>query len=94
LTRISPYKHGWVCNITPRNLAKNIKQFVIAEEAIARIKNEVKRFYDFVTMRPLENAAVGHVLQDGGVPTCGVLEFLDNETWNDFAAKFVATQSD
>lgn len=93
LTKISPYKHGWVCDIIPKNLAKNIKEFCIAEEAVARIKSEVGRFHAFIAMRPLQNESVGHVLQDGGVPTCGVLEFLDNETWNDFAAAFVSTQS-
>lgn len=93
LTKISPYKHGWVCDITPKNLAKNIKQFAIAEEALARIKSEITRFYDFIALRPLENAAGGYVLQDGGVPACGVLEFLDNETWNNFAAQFIGTQS-
>ena len=93
LTKISPYKHGWVCEITPKNLAKNIKQFAIAEDALARIKNEIKRFHAFIAMRPLENAAGGYVLQDGGVPVCGVLEFLDNDTWNDFTAEFIKTQS-
>ncbi|HSE41124.1 MAG TPA: glycine cleavage system protein H [Acidobacteriota bacterium] len=92
LARTSPYKHS-LCDLTPKNLAKNLKEIFIAEEALNWIKSEVQRFYNFLTMRPFEAVSVGHVLQDGGVPTCGVLEFLDNETWNDFAANFIRTQS-
>jgi glycine cleavage system H lipoate-binding protein len=28
-----PYKEGWVCSVMPRNLSKNLKQLVTAEEA-------------------------------------------------------------
>ncbi|HEY4491755.1 MAG TPA: hypothetical protein VI958_07110 [Acidobacteriota bacterium] len=93
LTQVAPYKQGWVCDVTPKNLAKNVKQLCIAEEALAWVRNEVRRFQDFLSVRPLENFAVGHVLQDGGIPTCGVLEFLDDETWNHFASEFVRVPS-
>lgn len=84
----SPYERGWICGITPDHLAKNLRSLSIAEEATEWIRSEVKRFQDFIVARPMDQS-VGLAMPDGGVPVTGILEHLDNETWNRFAFEFV-----
>ena len=84
-----PYREDWLCSLRPRNLARNLRQMLIAEEAIAWLKTEAKRFQEFIFSRPTENTALGIVLQDGGEITSGVLELMDNETWKEFTREFL-----
>ena len=84
-----PYAMGWICSLSPKNLAANLKRLRVAEEAKSWLKREVERFQEFFAARPLENMALGQVLQDGGQPTGGVLELMDDETWNLFADQFL-----
>ena len=62
---------------------------LIAEEALAWLKTEARRLQDFILSRPVENTALGIVLQDGGEITSGVLELMDNDTWNKFTREFL-----
>ncbi|HXU39450.1 MAG TPA: hypothetical protein VN937_24055 [Blastocatellia bacterium] len=87
-----PYAMGWVCSISPRNLAANLKRLRIADEAKSWLKSEVERFQEFFAARPLENRALGQVLQDGGLPTGGVLELMDDETWTLFCEEFLRSE--
>ena len=89
MVRGDPYRQGWLCSLRPHNLATNLRQMLIAEEAIAWLKTEAKRFQKFIFSRPAENTALGIVLQDGGEITSGVLELMDNETWNEFTREFL-----
>jgi glycine cleavage system H protein len=87
-----PYRQGWLCSIRPLNLATNLRQLLIAEEALGWLKAEAKRFEEFILSRPMENTALGIVLQDGGEITSGVLELMDNETWVEFTREFLHTE--
>lgn len=85
-----PYGEGWLCGVKPENLGKDIRRLLIAEEAADWIKQEVNRFQEFIFSKPLEQTALGQVMQDGGVPATGLLEFVDDETWRRFSAEFVS----
>lgn len=87
--RSDPYAMGWICSLAPKNLAANLKQLRIAEEAKTWLNSEVERFQEFFAARPLEFTALGQVLQDGGQPTGGVLEMMDDETWYLFEEEFL-----
>ena len=87
--RGDPYCQGWLCSVRPDNLATNLRQMLIAEEAIAWLKTEAKRFQEFIFSRPAEDTALGIVLQDGGEITSGVLELMDKETWDEFTREFL-----
>ena len=87
--RSDPYATGWICSLSPKNLAANLKHLRVAEEAKTWLKSEVERFQEFFAARPLEFTALGQVLQDGGQPTGGVLEMMDDETWDLFAEQFL-----
>jgi hypothetical protein len=87
--KADPYEQGWICGLRPNNLAKHLKQLFIAEETREWLNQEIRRFQEFIAARPLESTALGHVLQDGGQPTGGVLELMDDETWNLFTHEFL-----
>ncbi|MBI3950456.1 MAG: hypothetical protein HY314_08390 [Acidobacteria bacterium] len=87
--KADPYQQGWICALKPKNLAKNLKQLSIAEEAAAWLDKEVQRFQEFFALRPIQSMALGYVLQDGGRLTGGVLELLDDETWHLFTSEFL-----
>lgn len=87
--KANPYEQGWVCAVTPKNLARNLKRLFIAEEARAWLSQQLWRFQEFMAARPIEQMALGQVLQDGGQLTDGVLELMDEETWNLFANEFL-----
>lgn len=83
-----PYGRGWICCLKPENLAKNLRQLRVADEAMEWIAGEVRRFQEFIAGRPLA-AAAARALPDGGQPLPGVLETMDEETWNRFLREFL-----
>lgn len=85
----SPFEEGWICSLDPVNLAKDLKELTIAEDAKEWLNREVQRFLSFIIARPAEHVALGHVLQDGGEPANGLLEVMDDETWGQFTQKFL-----
>lgn len=87
--KADPYAQGWVCALEPKGLAQTIKQLRIAEEARAWLNREVEKFQAFISLRPIESMALGRVLQDGGQLTDGVLELMDEETWQSFTTQFL-----
>lgn len=87
--KTDPYEQGWICSMRPNNLARNLKRLFIAEETRDWLHQEMRRFQEFIAARPLEHTALGHVLQDGGQPTGGVLELMDEETWHLFTNEFL-----
>ncbi len=87
-----PYTEGWICSVKPRNLAKNLKQLLTADEAKGWLKNEAQRFQEFFAAQTLDNLQLGQVLQDGGQLTGGVLEFADDGTWKQFNEMFLHPQ--
>jgi len=91
LVKGDPYRKGWICCLRPHHLAAGLRQMLIAEEALTWLKSEAIRFQEFILSRPFEDTALGRVLQDGGEITSGVLELMDNETWNEFSKEFLHT---
>ncbi|GBC77588.1 Glycine cleavage system H protein [bacterium HR08] len=87
--RLDPYEDGWVCTLMPKNLAAHLRHLFVAEEAQAWLRCEIERFKEFLTWRPVPPAALGHVLQDGGQWTDGVLEALDEASWEEFTRTFL-----
>jgi glycine cleavage system H lipoate-binding protein len=87
--KADPYSAGWICRLAPKNLARNLKHLRIAEEARGWLKTEASRFQEFFAARPPEQAAMGAVMQDGGQPTGGILEWMDDETWRRFNDEFL-----
>ena len=85
----NPYKYGRMCSLRPRNLAHNLKELRIADEARSWLRQEAEKFQQFLASQPLENMQLGQVLQDGGRTCPGVLEYVDEATWKRFNELFL-----
>ncbi len=94
-----PYKDGWVAVIEPADLAEEIKQLSIGNEAAKWLKDEIKRFRNFITaqMGLLSGtgspALAGTTLMDGGVPVNNVMEHSPQEVWRMFENDFLAPEN-
>jgi len=87
--RTDPYEEGWVCALKPKDLAAHLRHLFVAEEARAWLRWEIERFKEFLTLRPMPQPALGQVLQDGGQWAEGILEMLDETSWEEFARTFL-----
>jgi|DewCreStandDraft_5_1066085.scaffolds.fasta_scaffold00034_114 glycine cleavage system H lipoate-binding protein len=87
--RRDPYEEGWVCALKPMDLAAHLRHLFVAEEARAWLRWEIERFKEFLTQHPMLQPAFGQVLQDGGQWAEGILEGLDEASWEEFARTFL-----
>ena len=85
----NPYREGWLMMIEPAELASNLAVLRVAESAVTWIKEEVKRFREFLSTSAAQPALVGEAMLDGGVPMTGVLEQLDEKFVQDFEQQFL-----
>ncbi len=94
--RKEPYKGGWILLVEPTNLAADIKQLSIGNEAALWLKDEIKRFRNFITSQAEALAAAGSpapagvTLMDGGTPVNDVMEHSPQEVWLKFETDFLA----
>lgn len=86
---------GWLAVIQPSDLATDIKFLKIAEEAKSWLRQELRRFREFIEdyVRPpggsAELAPIGTTLLDGGAPAVGLLRSVGADTWKEFEARFL-----
>ena len=85
----NPYRDGWLMMVEPAELARNLSVLHVAESAVTWIKEEVKRFREFLNASAAQPALVGEAMLDGGVPMTGVLEQLDEQHVSDFEQQFL-----
>ncbi|HXK60112.1 MAG TPA: hypothetical protein PLP42_09475 [Acidobacteriota bacterium] len=93
LLKADPYRRGWVCVLKPTNLATDVKRLMIGEETKDWIRREIDRFKDFFSHRAVQHLALGHMMQDGGEITEGVLELLDDQSWELFSQEFLRDET-
>lgn len=83
-----PYGTGWVCEIRPESLSKDLKKLMIADQAVAWHIKEIERASDFFSLR-------GHGetgLNVGGTrlfPLGGLLQGADDDEWREFQNRFL-----
>ncbi len=99
VVRKEPYKGGWVTLVEPTNLAGEIKQLSIGNEAALWLKDEIKRFRNFITAQSEALGAAGTpslagvTLMDGGIPVNDVMEHSPQEVWQKFENDFLAASN-
>jgi len=81
----APYQ--WAYTLRPSRLGEEISQLRIAEKASTWLSAELQRFTDWLT--GLTAAHPVPALQDGGMPSVGVLAKLDDPEWAEFQAQFL-----
>jgi glycine cleavage system H protein len=84
----NPYKDGWLFMVDATEMAASLQVMRVAEQAIGWIKDEVKRFRDFIAAGSVQ-PAVGEAMLDGGVPVAGSLDHLDEKGLNAFEEQFL-----
>ena len=85
----NPYREGWLMIVEPAELAANLGLLKVAESAVSWIKEEIKRFREFLGSSIAQPATVGESMLDGGLPVSGALEHLDEQHVQDFEEKFL-----
>lgn len=85
----NPYRDGWLMMIEPAELAHNLSVLHVAESAVTWIKEEVKRFREFLGASVAQPALVGEAMFDGGAPMAGVLDQLDEQHLHEFERQFL-----
>ncbi len=85
-----PYRRGWICALSPKNLSASLRNLKVAEEAVEWLRNERERFDEFAAARIWRNAVPGTAMADGGKPADGILNHLDDDAWETFGREFLA----
>ncbi len=84
----NPYTDGWLFMLDATEMAASLQTMRVAEQAISWIKEEVKRFREFLAAGSLQ-PAVGEAMLDGGVPVAGSLDHLDEKALGEFEQNFL-----
>jgi glycine cleavage system H lipoate-binding protein len=84
------YDKNWLCTITPKNLSVDLKLMKVADEASKWIKEEMNRLKDFIAGVNVEDSLIGATLHDGGAPVKGIMEYMDDKTWEKFQNDFLS----
>jgi len=85
-----PYLNGWILMIEPEDVASEVKNLLIGSEASRWLKNEIKRFREFISREaPKFSPTLEPTLADGGLVIKGVLQNVDEKTWEKFEKEFI-----
>lgn len=85
-----PYINGWIVMIEPEDVASEVKNLLIGNEASQWLRNEIRRFREFISREaPKFSPAVEPTLADGGLVIKGVLQNVDEKTWEKFEKEFI-----
>jgi glycine cleavage system H protein len=90
IIKSNPFEHSWFCTIKPKNLSIELKLLKIADEASSWIKGEMIKLKDFIAGINIENSLIGATLHDGGEPTIGVMQYLDDKACDKFQKEFLS----
>ncbi len=85
-----PYLNGWIVMVEPEDVASEIKNLLIGNEASQWLRNEIRRFREFISREaPKFSPALEPTLADGGLVIKGVLQNVDEKTWEKFEQEFI-----
>ena len=87
-----PYGSGWLYKIKPSDWMEETRSFLLAEKASQWASNEIDRFKEFLTRRPVKSRGPEPsplLLQDGGEIRENVLADLPAEAWEAFQQEFL-----
>jgi glycine cleavage system H lipoate-binding protein len=90
LRGIEPYTNAWLYRIRPTNLSDLVTDRLNGAEATDWLKHEVERLKVFLSTIIPRHPALGHTMQDGGMPVSGLTEHLDDTEWRKLEQSFFA----
>jgi glycine cleavage system H lipoate-binding protein len=94
ILRKKPYSDGWVAIVELSDLDE-IKYLPKGTDAAQWLKDEIKRFRNFITAQAAQVSSrgvpslAGATMMDGGIPVEGVMERSPQDTWKEFEISFL-----
>jgi len=85
------FDNGWGYVIKPRR-STEIKEMLLGNEARTWIRNEFRRLRELLVQLATPGTVEPAYLQDGGLPTVGVLDNMDDEAWQKVEHEFLVIQ--
>ena len=90
------YNGGWIAVIQPSDLAADIKKLPIGNDAAQWLREEIKKFRNFISAELSASTAgapgklaMGTTLLDGGIPVDSVMRDASQEVWRKFENNFL-----
>jgi glycine cleavage system H lipoate-binding protein len=83
------YNHGWCVVIDPSDIVGDMKQLKLSDDALLWIKNELRRFRDFLLSIANNGSSLAQTYADGGLPMANVLLTLREEQLAKFQKEFL-----
>ncbi len=92
LLHSEPFRHGWVCRVSPAPSASSSRLKRSGEHAHQWLETEFTRLAEFLAPRIPVLSPFGATSQDGGLPAPGCLHELPKSAWKEFAKEFLKWQ--
>jgi len=85
-----PFGEGWLVKLAPENLGAQIRNFVVGEEAVTWMRQELRRLRDTLALLSgwTGGAEGAPRLADGGLPMRGLADTLSPDDWEKLQHKF------
>ena len=83
-----PYQAGWILEIRPTKLLKNIRRLRVGAEASQWFEKELERFSEFIDRNMERPAEVGVTARDGGLYLTGIVEEMDDALFEKLTRTF------
>lgn len=85
-----PFGEGWLVKLAPSNLGAQIKSLFVGEEAVAWMRQELRRLRDTLALLSGWTTGVEGAtrLADGGLPMRGLADALSPDDWEKLQRKF------
>ncbi len=84
-----PFANGWLLKLRPRDLGSAVKQMFVAEEAVAWLRQELRKLRDAIAGLPGQALSPATAsLPDGGLPVEGVAASLEGDAWQRLCDEF------
>lgn len=87
----SLFDNGWGYVIKPRRPTE-IKEMLLGNEARTWIRSEFRRLRELLVALATPGTMAPAYLQDGGLPTVGVLDSMDDKAWQTVEHEFLSIQ--
>lgn len=85
------FSDGWGYTIRPSRVSQ-LKELLLGPETKTWIRDEFRRMGDFLAGVGRTPGAEPLFLQDGGLPSPGILEKLEHADWQEFEREFLQVQ--
>jgi len=88
----APYTDRWLYRITPDDVTRLPHRMHLGEDARNWLSREVQRLKVFLATIAPEHPVLGATMQDGGLPSDGLIDHLSDLEWEKLQERFFGTE--